>query len=244
MLRNCIRYDVFCCFLPSGGPLNYFFLFVLLSDTNFLLHAFVSIYVVAFSCVCVVSPCCRHKPFGVTAILGANAIALISIFKMSHYFYLSSDFICRPIVQLGSVILCMLLLFCVCWVWYYTYFVAYYLGTYVMLLVRSMVSCPAVSRIFYGIWTVPSSILRSLSCWISLSNVIFLWWTLYPLVYRWLRSCICFYVFWITLGRLVFVMPVLCTPFTRLFIVCVCFDWCVPIQHCDWENTQYRFYGI
>jgi len=88
MLRNCIRCDVFCCFLPSGGPLNYFFLFVLLYDTNFLLRAFVSIYYVAFSCVCVVSPCCRHKPFGVTAILGVNAaMTLIRIFKMSHYFY-------------------------------------------------------------------------------------------------------------------------------------------------------------
>ena len=21
--------------------------------------------------------------------------------------------------------------------------------------------------------------------------------------------------------------------------VCVCFDWCAPIQHCDYENTQY-----
>ena len=34
-------------------------------------------------------------------------------------------------------------------------------------------------------------------------------------MYRWLRSCICFCVFRITLGRLVFVMPVLCTSFTR-----------------------------
>ena len=43
------------------------------------------------------------------------------------------------------------LLFCVCWVWYYTYFVEYYSFTYAMLLVYSIVPCPAVSRIFYGI---------------------------------------------------------------------------------------------
>ena len=65
------------------------------------------------------------------------------------------------------------LLFCVCWVWYYTYFVEYYLDTYAMLLVCSIVPCPAVSRVFYGIWMFHPSILRSLSCWISLSSVIF-----------------------------------------------------------------------
>ena len=37
---------------------------------------------------------------------------------------------------------------------------------------------------------------------------------------------------------------VLCIPFTRMFIVCLCVDWHPPIQHCGYENTQNWFYTL
>ena len=71
---------------------------------------------------------------------------------------------------------CRSLLFCVCWVWYYTYSVEYYSFTYAMLLVCSIVPCPAVSRIFYGIW-----MLHSLRIFLSFCKYVALrvWKTLY-----------------------------------------------------------------
>ena len=108
------------------------------------------------------SPCCRHKPFGVTAILvWMSLMSVISILYAGHYWpaTLVHAGLCLSlhcIVRVNDPMHVCSLLFCVCWVWYYTYSVEYYSFTYAMLLVCSVVPCPAVSRIFYGIWMLHS----------------------------------------------------------------------------------------
>jgi hypothetical protein len=97
----------------------------------------------------------------------------VALLKDESLFYHLIHLSPRCTVRINDPMHVRFLLFCVCWVWYYTYFVEYYLDTYAMLLVCSIVPCPAVSRVFYGIWMFHPSILRSLSCWISLSSVIF-----------------------------------------------------------------------
>ena len=97
----------------------------------------------------------------------------MALLKDESLFYHLIHLSPRCTVRINDPMHVRFLLFCVCWVWYYTYFVEYYLDTYAMLLVCSIVPCPAVSRVFYGIWMFHPSILRSLSCWISLSSVIF-----------------------------------------------------------------------
>ena len=147
---------------------------------------------------------CRHKPFGVTAIfwcglrdafnwhfkdeslllyLISSDAPLYSWDRWSHacqHFFIFCFFLC--VLDVVLYIFSWVLLIYLC-------------DAFAVLLVCSIVPCLAVSRIFYGVWMVHSSILHSLSCWICLPNVIFLWWNLYPLMYQWLRSFICFYVF-------------------------------------------------
>ena len=109
------------------------------------------------------SPCCRHKPFGVIAILvWMSLMSVISILYAGHYWpaTLVHAGLCLSlhcIVRVNDPMHVCSLLFCVCWVWYYTYSVEYYSFTYAMLLVCSIVPCPAVSRILYGIWAFHSS---------------------------------------------------------------------------------------
>ena len=83
-------------------------------------------------------------------------MSVISIFYVGHYWPatlvdagLRLSLHC--IVRVNDPMHVWSLLFCVCWVWYYTYSVEYYSLTYAMLLVCCIVPCPAVSRIFYGI---------------------------------------------------------------------------------------------
>ena len=123
-----------------------------------------------------VSPCCRHKPFGVTAILvWMSLMSVLSISYVGHYrpATLVHAGLCLSlhcIVWINDPMHVCSLLFRVCWVWYYTYFVDYYSFTYAMLLVCSIVPCPAVSRIFYGIWTFHSSMIF-LSIWTFLCSI-------------------------------------------------------------------------
>ena len=92
------------------------------------------------------------KPFGKAAILAWVSITV----PLMQGIICSSDLNRCLLLYCTVGSLCMSLLFCVCWVWYYTYSVEYYSFTYAMLLVCSVVPCPAVSRIFYGIWMLHS----------------------------------------------------------------------------------------
>ena len=103
-----------------------------------------------------VSPCCRHKPFGVTAILVWMCLmSVISIFYVGHYWpatlvHAGLRLSLHCIVRVNDPMHVWSLLFCVCWVWYYTYFFEYYSFTYAMFLVCSIVPCPAVALLCRG----------------------------------------------------------------------------------------------
>ena len=93
------------------------------------------------------SPCCRHKPFGVTAILvWMSLMSVISILYAGHYWpaTLVHAGLCLSlhcIVRVNDPMHVCSLLFCVCWVWYYTYSVEYYSFTHVFGVFYSTMPC-------------------------------------------------------------------------------------------------------
>jgi hypothetical protein len=143
---------------------------------------------------CAVSVCCRCKAVRQGCYLGVG-VYYCSPYAGHYLFERFEQMSAAALYSWDPMHVCSLL-FCVCWVWYYTYSVEYYSFTYAMLLVCSIVPCPAVSRIFYGIWTFHSSRIF-LSIWTFLCSIasmkIHYTGTIVYYVCLWYCSCHCLY---------------------------------------------------
>ena len=136
-----------------------------------------------------------------------------------------------------------ILLFSVCWVWYYTYLVMCYLFNDFGLLYSTM---PCCVETFIALWSFHSSILYSVRCWTSLSGVS----SVYSIHFRTHRCkclCICFYVFSITPDRLVLYVVGAMHSFglsASAWVRLSAYALTGIFRFCRYENTQYWLYTL
>ena len=136
-----------------------------------------------------------------------------------------------------------ILLFSVCWVWYYTYLVMCYLFNDFGLLYSTM---PCCVETFIALWSFHSSILYSVRCWTSLSGVS----SVYSIHFRTHRCkclCICFYVFSITPDRLVLYVVGAMHSFglsASAWVRSSAYALTGIFRFCRYENTQYWLYTL
>ena len=123
-----------------------------------------------------------------------------------------------------------ILLFSVCWVWYYTYLVMCYLFNDFGLLYSTM---PCCVETFIALWSFQSSILYRVSRWTSLSGVSSVY-SIHFCTHRCKCLCICFYV----LSRLRQID--LCCMSS---VLCILLD-CLPLHEFDRVPMRWLYFPV